>query len=90
MIMQDLMMSLSRVGEASTKNASEKNTFASKRKSERREGSKQGRDKGRKGRRKHGRKEVMKEATLPISGHFGRSGGADPVSLKLDPKSGMH
>jgi len=47
MIMQDLMMSLSRVGEASTKNASEKNTFASKRKSERREGSKQGRDKGR-------------------------------------------
>ena len=63
MIMRDLMMSLSRVGEASTKNASEKNTFASKRKSERREGSKQGRDKGRKGWRKHGRKEVMKEAT---------------------------
>lgn len=32
----------------------------------------------------------MKEATLPISGHSDHSGGADPVSLKLDPKSGMY
>lgn len=37
-----------------------------------------------------GRKKVIKEATLPIFGQFDRSGGADPVLLKLDPKSGMY
>ena len=51
-----------------------------------REGTKEGRDEG----SMEGRKYIMKEATLPISGHFDRSGGADPLSLKLGPKSGMY